>query len=317
MKLLYCTKAADEERVVREKLKGWEIVFSEASVVEIQADSTIEALSVFVDSGKVDATVMDKFPALKLITTRSTGYDHIDLTEAHKRGIVVCTVPAYGVHTVAEFAFALLLALARKVVQAHERMHSAVPFDQQGLTGFDLSGKTIGVVGTGSIGFHAVKIATGFGMRVLAYDVVQNERVLALGAQYLPLQELLAQSDVVTLHVPYMPQTHHLINREILSGCKRGALLINTARGAVVDTDALIEVLDAGILAGAGLDVLENETELVESTKKLLAHERVLLTPHIAFDTTEAMQRILDTTIENLEHFVAGTPVNTVAVQAA
>lgn len=317
MKLLYCTKVADEERVVREKLNGWDSVFSEASVVELQADSAVEALSVFVDSGKVDAAVMDKFPALKLITTRSTGYDHIDLAEAHKRGVVVCNVPAYGVHTVAEFAFALLLALSRKVVQAHERMHSAVPFNQQGLTGFDLSGKTIGVVGTGSIGFHAVKIATGFGMRVLAYDVVQNERVLALGAQYLPLQELLSQSDVVTLHVPYMPQTHHLLNREALSACKRGAFLINTARGAVVDTDALIEALDAGILAGAGLDVLENETELIESTKKLLAHERVLLTPHVAFDTAEAVQRILDTTIENLEHFVAGTPVNTVALKAA
>ncbi len=317
MKVLYCTKEVSEETAVREQLAGFDVVFSQAKVTELPGDPQVEALCVFVDSGNINGAVMDAFPGLKLIATRSTGYDHIDIAEAHRRGIVVCNVPAYGVHTVAEFAFALLLALSRRVLEARERLQSATPFNQQGLTGFDLNGKTIGIVGTGSIGFHAVKIALGFGMKVLVYDVMQNEQVLALGVTYVPLRDLLSQSDVVTLHVPYLPQTHHLLNRELLSVCKRGAYLINTARGAVVDTDALIEALDSGTLAGAGLDVLENETELVDSTKKLLSHERVLLTPHVAFDTKEAVQRILDTTIENLKHFAAGTPINTVAPKAA
>lgn len=317
MKLLYCTKDASEEAHVREKLSEWDIVFTDAKIADVPGDATFEALSIFVDSGKIDATVMDKFPNLKLIATRSTGYDHIDLVEAHKRSIVVCTVPAYGVHTVAEFAFALLLALSRRVPEAKERIHSATPFNQQDLTGFDLNGKTIGVVGTGSIGLHAVKIASGFGMRVLAYDVTQNEQVKNLGAQYVPLLELLAYSDVVTLHVPYLPHTHHLLNQDTFSKLKPGAYVINTARGAIIDTEALLEALDSGTVGGAGLDVLENETEITGATKKLLAHPRVIVTPHVAFDTKEAIQRILDITTQNLEAFRAGEPINTVAPTAA
>lgn len=315
MKLLYCAKPT-EEPSIHEALPDWDVVCTDAKIAEVTADATVDAVCVFVDSGKIDAAGMDKFPNLKLIVTRSTGYDHIDLVEAHGRGIVVCNVPTYGVHTVAEFAFALLLALSRKVPEAKERVHSATPFSQEGLTGFDLNGKTIGVVGTGSIGLHAVKIATGFGMRVLAYDVAQNEHVTNVGGQYVPLPELLAHSDVVTLHVPYLPQTHHLLNEDAFLKLKPGAYILNTARGAIIDTEALLHALDSGVVAGAGLDVLENETEMTDSTKKLLTHPRVIVTPHVAFDTQEALQRILDTTKQNLEAFRMGNPINTVTPQA-
>jgi len=330
MKLVYFAKEDWEEGYVKERLSGVEMT---AYAGPIQAhpdarDDAAETLCVFVNSA-VGAAEMERFPKLKLIATRSTGYDHIDLSEAKRRGIAVATVPSYGVNTVAEFAFALLLALSRKVREASERVKSG-SFSQDGLEGFDLAGKTLGVIGCGRIGAHSVKIGLGFGMKVVVYDPYHDEELRTkLGFSYAELPELLAQSDVVTLHIPYSEKTHHLINTENIKGIKKGSVLINTARGAVVETEAVVEALKAGRLGGAGLDVLEEEGDMADPVKLLaqphpkeaelkvllenhyLANDpRVIMTPHVAFDTAEAVRRILDTTIENISGFFAGAPKN-------
>ncbi len=289
----------------------------------------VDAVAVFVWT-KVSRTIIEQLPNLKLVLTMSTGYDHIDIEACRERGIVVCNVPHYGENTVAEHTFALILALSRKIRQAQGwLMHPNRSIAE--LRGFDLYGKTLGVIGAGNIGLHVIRIARGFGMRVLAHDA-RPYPLLAevLGFTYTDLPTLLRESDIVSLHVPALPQTHHLINRETLSQMKRGALLINTARGSVVDTEALLWALDEGILGGAGLDVLEGEeyikeesallkAPLAEETLRkvvqaylLMRRENVIFTPHIAFNSHEAVQRILDTTVENLRAYLAGTPQNRV-----
>jgi D-lactate dehydrogenase len=268
---------------------------------------------------------------VRFIATRSTGFDHIDLAACRARKILVSNVPAYGEHTVAEHTFALILALSRNVHKAYVRTVKG-DFSLEGLQGFDLKGKTIGVVGAGRIGLHVIKMAKGFGMEVLAYDVHKNPFLSqVLDFCYVPLPELLRESDIVSLHLPDSPATHHLMNRDRFRLMKRGSLLINTARGGLVDTHALVGALDAGILGGAGLDVLEGE-ELVKEERQLLEkdfskerlitalknhillhRENVVITPHIAFDSREALQRILDTTVANLSGFLDGAPMNLVS----
>ncbi|MDE1975582.1 MAG: hydroxyacid dehydrogenase [Patescibacteria group bacterium] len=291
--------------------------------------SDISILGIFVDS-KVDAAVMDCFPNLKLIVTLSTGFDHIDLAETKKRGITVSTVPSYGENTVAEFAFGLILMLSRKLYQSAERTREKGDFEtDQSLRGFDLSGRTIGVIGTGKIGRHSIAMAKGFDMKVLAYDPYPNEKLAKdMGFEYVTLDGLLSQSDIVTIHVPYMKETHHLIDAEALSKMKPTALVINTSRGAVVDTDALVKALNEKRLAGAGLDVLEDEPDLKPgapsptdpASKRMLSEDHelmrmpnVVVTPHNAFNTDEALKRILDTTVDNIAAWLSGKPTNTVA----
>ena len=290
----------------------------------------VECLSVFVHS-RVTAAVLEKLPDLKLIATRSTGFDHIDTAACKQRGITVANVPTYGENTVAEHTFALILSLSRNV---HKSYRHAVEgrMDLAMLTGFDLQGKTLGVVGAGRIGLHVVRIARGFAMRVLVYDVRQDAFLAELlNFQYAPLEKLLAESDIVTLHAPHMPATHHLLNRERLAQMKRGALLVNTSRGALVDTDALIEALDSGQLGGAGLDVVEGEelikeehellnapraTEALQALVRrsvLLKKDNVVFTPHNAFNSREALLRILDTTIANVKAFGRGESLNRIA----
>ena len=290
----------------------------------------LQALSVFIYS-HVTREVLDGLPELKLVATRSTGFDHIDVAACRERGIAVCNVPSYGENTVAEHTIALLLMLSRKVHQSVLQMRSG-RVDLAELTGFDLQGKTIGVVGAGHIGLHVIRIARGFGMRVLAYDV-RRDPFLAdlLGFEYAPLDRMLAESDIVTLHSPLTPGTHHLIGREQFAKMKQGAMIVNTARGGLIDTDAMVEALESGKLCGAGLDVLEGE-ELIKEEKQLLqqppdmerlrmavrnrvllARENVVFTPHNAFNSREALVRILEVTLANLEAFRAGQPVNRVA----
>lgn len=335
MKIHYFSGEAWEEAFVREKLAGENIVFHTESFGALPelTDPEAEALCTFIES-PIGETEMNRFPALKLIATRSTGYDHIDLAAARARGITVVNVPFYGENTVAEFAFALLLALSRRIPEAEARVRSGA-FSPQGLRGFDLAGKTLGVVGTGHIGAHIIKMAQGFGMKVVGFDAYPNADLShTLGFDYLPLPELLAQSDVITLHVPYNEHTHHLINTENVSAIKKGAYLINTARGAVVETEALVAALRNGTLAGAGLDVLEEEGDLADEMQLLaephpneaalritlenhylISHPRVIVTPHLAFNTQEAVERILSTTIENIKGFAAGAPANVVEIK--
>ncbi|MFQ3611157.1 MAG: NAD(P)-dependent oxidoreductase, partial [Fimbriimonadales bacterium] len=230
----------------------------------------VDAVAVFVWT-KVTRAIIERLPNLKLVLTMSTGYDHIDLAACRERGIAVCNVPHYGENTVAEHTFALILALSRKIRQAQGwLMHPSRSVSE--LRGFDLYGKTLGVVGAGNIGLHVIRIARGFGMQVLAYDKRPHPLLAeVLGFTYTDLNNLLSQSDIVSLHVPAIPETYHLINRETLSLMKRGALLINTARGSVVDTEALLWALDEGILGGAGLDVLEGEEYIKEESALLKA----------------------------------------------
>ncbi len=289
-----------------------------------------EVLSVFIHSA-LDRSGLEGLPNLKLIATRSTGYDHIDLEYCHSRGIAVCNVPVYGDNTVAEHTFALILALSRKVIQAHNRARTG-DFSLSGLQGFDLRNRTLGVVGTGHIGVHVIRIARGFMMRVMAFDTRPDKRLAdALDFEYAAsLDDLLPVSDILTLHSPLVPATHHIINRKNIHKMKRGALLINTARGGLIETDALLEALSSGHLGGAGLDVFEGET-LIKEEKQLLSndydvnelralmknlvlfrHENVIVTPHVAFNSVEALERILLTTALNILAFEGGKPTNLV-----
>jgi len=290
----------------------------------------LEALSVFIYS-KVDVKGLDKLPKLKLVTTRSTGYDHIDVENCRKRKVQVCNVPTYGENTVAEHTFALILALSRKIIECHERTQQG-SFELEGLRGFDLKGKTLGVIGTGNIGKNVIRIAQGFGMNVVAYDAFPNPPLAKeMNFIYLKIDELLKSSDIITLHVPYLPQTHHLINKAAFAKIKPGAYLINTSRGGVVDTDALVSALKSKKLAGAGLDVLEGECDLLEERQlvsknfspscdmKTLVEDHILMTlpnvivtPHNAFNTHEALMRILQTDIDNINGFKKGILINAV-----
>ncbi len=252
-----------EQEYFSQQLSGHRLLFSERP---LGAESLAEAeeaaaLSIFIRS-RITSSVLERLPQLRFVATRSTGYDHIDVAACAARGIQVANVPRYGENTVAEHTFGLILALSRHIHQAWQKTARG-DFSLGDLRGFDLKEKTLGVVGTGDIGLHVIRIATGFGMEVVAYDVRQNHLVAeVLGFRYAPLEEVLAAADVLTLHVPGTPQTHHLIDREAIQRMKRGALLINTARGTVVDTQALLWGLDQGIIGGAGLDVVEGE-ELV------------------------------------------------------
>lgn len=333
MKTHYFSGEAWEEEFVRARLPDTEIVFHDGSLATYPdlTDPAATVLCTFIES-PIGAAEMSRFPSLKLIATRSTGFDHIDLAAAEERGILVANVPSYGENTVAEFTFALILSLSRRIPEARTSVLSGA-FSPTGLRGFDLAGKTLGVIGCGHIGAHVIRMANGFGMKVLGFETHQDaERARTLGFTYASLPELLAASDIVTIHVPYNAHTHHLISKENIGLLKKGAYLINTARGAVVETEALTAALESGALAGAGLDVLEEEGDLDDEMKLLsmphpnaeslkitlenhylISHPRVLVTPHLAFNTTEAIERILDTTIQNISSFSSGAPANIVA----
>ncbi len=289
-----------------------------------------EILSPFIYS-KVDKAVLDSLPNLKFIATRSTGFDHIDIKECQKRNISVSNVPYYGENTVAEHTFALILALSRKIYQSAERTKKS-DFSLDGLRGFDLKGRTLRIVGLGHIGQHVARIANGFEMNVIACDQKEDKKLAkSLKLKYVSLEDLLKNSDIISLHVPLNDQTKHLINQQNADLIKRGAILINTARGGLIETEALVEALGKGILAGAGLDVLEEECFIKEERELLskefpkkcdlktalqnhilLQQENVIITPHNAFNSKEALERILETTILNIQSFLKNKAINKV-----
>lgn len=334
MKLAYYEVKAEDKNQLATTLPQLEIVSFPAHLdtdhlPEKAVD--INLLSVFVDS-RISTAVLDALPNLKLITTRSTGYDHIDLVACKQRNITVCNVPSYGENTVAEHAFALILALSRKIFQSYERTEK-MDFNRDGLEGFDLQGKTLGVIGCGAIGRHSIRIGKGFGMEIIAYDVRLDQALAKqIGFTWADsVDAVLKQSEVITLHTPYLPKTHHLINMENIKLIKPGAILINTARGALVDTQALLWALDNHILSGAGLDVLEDEEDTFDHVALLSANfsktkdmaallrnyilidrEDVIITPHNAFNSREARLRIFTTNVENIRAFIAGQPQNVV-----
>ncbi|MCO7553740.1 2-hydroxyacid dehydrogenase [Metapseudomonas otitidis] len=258
----------------------------------------------------------------QLIALRSAGYNHVDLHAAQQLGFTVVRVPAYSPHAVAEHAVALVLALNRRLHRAYNRTREG-DFSLHGLTGFDLVGKRVGVVGTGQIGEVFARIMAGFGCALLAYDPYPNPAVEALGGRYVPLDELLAESDIVSLHCPLNDGTRYLVNSHSLQRMKRGAMLINTGRGALVETPALIEALKSGQLGYLGLDVYEEEANLFFEDRsdlplqddvlaRLLTFPNVIVTAHQAFLTREALAAIARTTLDNISAWASGAPVNRV-----
>jgi D-lactate dehydrogenase len=290
-----------------------------------------EVVSGFIYS-QFSAGVMQQLTNLKLVATRSTGFDHIPLDVCRQRGITVCNVPTYGSHTVAEHVFGLLLTISHRLEPAIDRTRKG-DFSPKGLQGFDLQGKTMGIVGTGDIGRETIRIAKGFAMNVIGFDIQPDEAAAKeLGFHYVSMDELLASSDVVSLHAPGSEKTRHLISHDEFDKMKEGVVLINTARGDMVDTRALVRALAEQKLSAAGLDVLPEEPVIREEAELLrsvyearqdlntllanhvLVHMRnVVVTPHSAFNTREAVQRILDTTVENIRAFADGKPINVVS----
>jgi D-lactate dehydrogenase len=276
--------------------------------------ASAQAVCIFVNDQADAGVVADLAHAgVRLIVLRCAGFNNVDLAAAHREGIVVARVPAYSPHAVAEHTLALVLALNRKIHRAYNRVREG-NFALEGLLGFDLYGKTVGLIGTGRIGTEVARILTGFGCRVLATDPMPNAECTALSVRYVALSELLASADIISIHCPLTPATHHLVSRETLRLTKPGAMLINTSRGAVVDTAALIHALKSGRLGSLGIDVYEEEADLFyqdlsgsyirdDVFARLLTFPNVLITGHQGFFTVEALTNIAQTTIANLTAF--------------
>ncbi len=285
-----------------------------------------EVVCVFVNDN-VDAAVIGKLGELgvRLLALRSAGYNHVDLAAAAAANIAIGRVPAYSPQAVAEHTVALMLTLNRKTHRAYNRVREG-NFALEGLLGFDFNGKTVGIVGTGLIGESVARIMTGFGCRVIAFDPYPNPRCEALGVRYVDIGTLLAQSDIISLHCPLTPDTYHLIDDRALNGMKRGAMLINTSRGAVIDTRAAIRGLKDGRIGSLGIDVYEEEADLFfedlsnriipdDVFARLLTFPNVLVTGHQAFFTEEALGEIARTTIANITAFAEdGLPLHPVRV---
>jgi len=267
-------------------------------------------LSVFIRT-KVSERAIDRLPGLRMINTRSAGFDHIAASHALNKGIVVTHVPDYGPNVVAEHAFCLLLACARKLVQAERSVKEQGEFDFGPFMGVELKGKVLGVIGTGKIGAEVVRIAQGFGMNVVAFDLYPNDALAReRGFPYVPLERLLEESDFVTVHVPLTPQTEGMLDRPAFQRMKEGSILINTARGRIVDEIALRDALDRGHLAAAGLDVIDDESR--PGDDPLIGSDKAVITPHIAFYTKDSVGRMLDESIQTIVSFRSGTTMNAI-----
>ncbi|MEK6555199.1 MAG: 2-hydroxyacid dehydrogenase, partial [Bdellovibrionota bacterium] len=253
----------------------------------------------------------------QLIALRSAGFNHVDLAAAQTLGLRVVRVPEYSPHAVAEHAVALILSLNRKIHRAYSRVREG-NFSLDGLVGFDLYKKTVGVIGTGRIGSVMAKILRGFECQVIAHDIVQNPKLLEMGVEYVDLDQLLRRSEIISLHVPLTPQTRYLVNERTLALTQPGVMLINTGRGALIDTRALIKYLKSGHIGYAGLDVYEEEEGLFfedlseqilqdDKLARLLTFPNVLLTSHQAFLTKEALGNIAQVTLKNISEFEDGS----------
>lgn len=318
-----------EEEFVKNSFNNPNVLFTQDKLTLENASSfqDAEIISIFIYSS-ITKDLVDKLPNLKFIATRSMGYDHIDTTYCKQKGIKVAYVPNYGAHTVAEHTFALILAISRKIVPSVERARNG-QFGNDGLEGFDLFGKTMGLIGTGHIGKNVANLALSFGMKVLAFSRHEDQELISKGVRFVVMEDLLSQSDIVSLHLPHTKETEHIINMNTIQKFKKGAVLINTARGALIETQAIAQGLEQGILSGVGLDVLEEEADLREERELLsaeylskvdlktqllnhvlLTQQDVIITPHNAFNSKEALQEILTTTIANINGYVNGSPSN-------
>lgn len=314
-----------------------ETVFIEKSPADLTADelknvSDADIISVFVHAVDVGARILAQFPQLKLIALRSTGYNNIDLNYCKEHNIEVVNVPGYGDSTVAEFTFGLLIDVTRKISRSFRAVQEAHVATDRYL-GFDLKGRTLGIIGTGAIGRYVAKIAKSFDMNILAYDPYPKpEFASEYGFKYVSLDELFSSADVISLHCPLTKDNYHLLDETAFNKMKKGVVIINTARGELIDTEALFKALSAGKVYGAGLDVLEYESALIHDdlylsalnanesdsllrsliNLRMLQLKNVIITPHVAFNSIDAVHRILKTANDNIISFLNGKTVNSV-----
>jgi len=341
-KICFVELEEKERELFLDQLGDHEVAFRR-SLAEVPEDA--EIISLFIGE-KVDEAFLDAHPALRLIASRSSGHDHIDLDACRDRQVIVTNIRNYGENTVAEHTFSLILALSRRLRQSHEAVRSG-RFQRERLRGFDLRGKTLGVVGTGRVGLHVIRMASAFGMRIVAYDISPNPFFRDLfDFEYVPFEELMRRSRIVTLHVPLTASTRQIVDRESLALCQPRSILINTARGGLLDLPSVIEALDEGRLAGLGLDVLEDErvfqggaasilgaqiasrvhnaspsevrefsSERLEEFTRIVTHSRLLnrsdvvLTPHVAFNSDEAVENVCAQTLDNILNYINRRPL--------
>jgi len=310
---------------LKEKLEDTEIYFYEEALNENNAKEFKDLNIIIIHAeSKINSTVVENLVNTKLLITRTTGTDHIDILNCERRGILVANCPVYASITVAEHTVALMFVLARKLKIAIDKSKK-LDFSKEELIGIDLFGKTIGIIGTGRIGCEIARIAYGIGMKILAIDVSpKRELVEKYEVRYVDLETLLKESDIVIVMVPYYSQTHHLINKENIKLVKDNAIFINTARGPIVDTEALIWALKNNKLQGGiAMDVFEGEGVLKElqnnlinkgftaeeyeralKTLSLLNYSNIIFTPHVAYYTKEALERVIDWVVENISQFL-------------
>lgn len=322
--IFYDTKPFEREFFEKELSEQYNLVFKDSELtpdrVLSDVESNVEIISVFTAS-RITSEILLKFKNLKLILTRSVGYSHIDIDYCKANGILVANVPHYGDYTVAEYSFGLLLCLCRRICYGINELKNGDMYPET--FGMELFDKTIGIIGTGAIGSKTVKIAKGFSMNVICYDIKENiELIEKYSVRYVSIDTLFKLSDVIMIHAPLTTNSYHLVNKEKISLMKENSLIVNTARGELIDTEALYDALIEERIKGAALDVLEYEetisnkrpgehinlknlrTSLINS--KLLNLKNVIVTPHIAYDTTEAVNRILNITLSNLKSFYNG-----------
>jgi D-lactate dehydrogenase len=314
----FSTKSYDKEYFEKynqiHELTFYEVSLNESS---IRLTEGFDAICVFVND-KINASMIEKLAkfGIKLIALRCAGFNNIDLEAAKKAGISIVRVPAYSPHAVAEHAVALIMTLNRKTHKAYNRVREG-NFSLEKLTGFDLYQKTIGVIGTGKIGEAFAQIMTGFGCKVLAYDIFQNQNLINMGIKYCSLDDIFQQSDIISLHCPLNEQTRHLIDSQSLTKMKTGAMLINTSRGALIDTQAVVEALKDKKLGYLGLDVYEQEETMFfndlseeilldDTFARLMSFPNVLITSHQGFFTEEALTQIAVITLNNISAFEQG-----------
>ncbi len=310
MKILVTEIEPWQKELLQKALPNDILIFSDKKISPelVKEHGDAEILTVFIES-KITQKILDQLPNLKLIITRSTGYDNIDISAAAKKGILVCNDPIYATTAVAEYTFSLILCLARMLYITCYQVKQQSCFTREGLCGFELKGKTIGIIGMGNIGRQVAAIAHGFDMNIIAYDIYKNRELeKKLAFAYVDLKKLLQTADIITIHLPLTKDTHHIINSSSIAHIKKGAYFINTARGGLVDTKALFDALNSGTLRGCALDVLENPHS--PEAQELIKHSCALVTPHNAYNTVEAAHRLIQDTIEMIKAFKAGKPFN-------
>lgn len=326
MKIVFFEPEGWMKKYIPDTIQGHELVFIDGPLTPDNASDYQDAdiISVFVFS-KVNTQVIETLSNLKLIAVRSTGFDHIDLVTAKDKGIIVTNVPRYGSATVAEHTWALVLTLSRMIYRSYEQTEK-VDFSNRDSRGFDLENKTLGLVGLGEIGSRVAEMSRGFKMKLRVFTRTKNEEWASTFPSCVfvdQVQDLYSHSDVISFHTPLTPETHHILNIDNYQSLKPGSIVVNTARGGIIETQALVRALQEGIIKGAGLDVLESEAaikneasfdpgnipphqELAETylNHMLIGMDNVVITPHNAFNSQESIRRLLDGNLDNIRFFL-------------